>query len=345
MKDTLTQTISDSRRAWGDRLLILAHHYQTDAVLQHADAIGDSLELARRAAAETRAERIAFCGVRFMAETADMLTAPSQHVYLPDPDALCPMAAMADAAQAESAWQAVTRYGGGPDRWRPIVYVNSTAAVKAFCGRNGGWACTSGNAMAAFRHALDHGHRILFLPDEHLGVNTARALGLPEAQRAVYDPALENGGLTEETLATARIVVWKGYCHVHTAFLTDQIARVRQRYPGIHVIVHPECPSPVVQMADESGSTARIIEVVDRSPPGSIFAIGTEAHLVRRLARRHEGRRTVIALQDSICPNMGRNNESKLAALLEHWPASRRVRVPEALRDPARQALERMLAV
>ncbi len=343
--DNLSQKISDLRSAWGRRVLILAHHYQTDAVLQHADAIGDSLELARRAASETQAERIAFCGVRFMAETADILTTPEQRVYVPDPEALCPMAAMADSTEAGAAWQTVTRHGGGPDLWRPIVYVNSTAAVKAFCGDHNGWACTSGNAQAAFRHALDNGQRILFLPDEHLGVNTARALGVPDHQRAVYDPILADGGLSPQTLATARVVVWKGYCHVHTAFMTEQIVRVRKRYPGVHVIVHPECPAEVVNMSDESGSTARIIKVVNESPPGAAIAIGTETRLVRRLARRHEGQRTVIPLQDSICPNMSRNNESKLAALLEHWPESQFVQVREALREPARRALERMLAV
>ncbi len=343
--DNLSEKISDLRRSWGSRVLILAHHYQTDAVLQHADAIGDSLELARRAASETKAERIAFCGVRFMAETADILTAPQQRVYVPDTEALCPMAAMADAAEAGIAWKTVTRYGGGPDAWRPIVYVNSTAEVKAFCGHHGGWACTSGNATAAFRHALDDGRRILFLPDEHLGVNTARTLGIPDNQQAIYDPALDNGGLSPQTLDTARVVVWKGYCHVHTAFMAEQIAAVRKRYAGVHVIVHPECPTNVVALSDESGSTARIIEVVRNAPPDSIIAIGTEARLVRRLAREQQGQRTIIPLQDSICPNMSRNTESKLATLLDLWPESQCVNVHESLREPARLALERMLAV
>ncbi len=342
--DELTKKISALRRSWGSRLLILAHHYQTDAVLQHADAIGDSLELARRAAAETKAERIAFCGVRFMAETADMLTAPEQAVYLPDPEALCPMAAMADAKAAATAWQDVVRVDG-PDAWRPIVYVNSTAEVKAFCGRNNGWACTSGNATAAFRRALEDGHRILFLPDEHLGINTARALGISGGQLAVYDPVSFHGGLPPETCNTARVMVWKGYCHVHTAFMREQIAAVRRRYEKVHVIVHPECPAEVVAAADENGSTARIIKVVEESPPGSVIAVGTEARLVRRLARRHEGQRIVIPIQDSICPNMSRNTENKLAMLLENWPASHRVTVPESFREPARRALERMLEV
>ncbi len=342
--DELTKKITALRRSWGSRILILAHHYQTDAVLQHADAIGDSLELARRAAGETKAERIAFCGVRFMAETADMLTNPEQHVYLPDPEALCPMAAMADAKAAGTAWQDVTRVNG-PDAWRPIVYVNSTAEVKAFCGGNKGWTCTSGNAAAAFRRALDGGHRILFLPDEHLGINTARALGVPDNELAVYDPVSYRGGIPPQSLAAARVVVWKGYCHVHTAFMAEQIAAVRRRHETVHVIVHPECPAEVVALADESGSTSRIIQVVEESPPGSVIAVGTEARLVRRLARRHQGQRTVLPLQDSICPNMSRNTENKLAMVLETWPESHRVTVPASLREPARRSLERMLEV
>lgn len=342
--DELSFKIDDLRRAWGRRLLVLGHHYQTDTVLRHADAIGDSLELARRAAAETEAERIVFCGVRFMAETADILTAASQSVFLPDPEALCPMAAMADAKDAEAAWQVVTRTRG-PNNWRPIVYVNSTVEVKAFCGLKGGWACTSGNAGDAFRRALEAGQRILFLPDEHLGVNTALSLGVPDSEIAIYDPAEEGGSLTPDALSSARIVVWKGYCHVHTAFMQEQITAIRRRHPGVRVIVHPECPAPVVAMADASGSTARIIGYVNDTPPGSIVAVGTEVHLVRRLAREQQGQRTVIPVSDSICPNMARNNESKLAALLEHWPSSHRVSVPETLRDAARLALDRMLAI
>ncbi len=342
--DSLTEKISALRRFWGSRLLILGHHYQADAVLQHADAIGDSLELARRAAEETKAERIVFCGVRFMAETADLLTAPSQAVYLPDPEALCPMAAMADAPEAETAWRCLT-HSGGPSAWRPIVYVNSTAEVKAFCGRNGGWACTSGNAVAAFRHALDDGRRILFLPDEHLGVNTARSLAVPEQEIIVYDPAEPDGGLAAAAREAVRIVVWKGYCHVHTAFLPERITALRHRHPTVRIIVHPECPAPVVALADATGSTARIIRYVREAPPGSIIAVGTETQLVRRLAREQAGRCTVLPLDVSLCPNMARNSENKLAILLDKWPESHRVQVPEALQETARQALDRMLAV
>ncbi len=341
--DTPTEKITALRRSWGRRLLILGHHYQSDDVLRHADAIGDSLELARRAAAETEAQRIVFCGVRFMAETADILTASNRAVYVPDPEALCPMAAMVDASEAREAWQYVTRNCGGPDTWRPIVYVNSTAEVKAFCGCNGGWACTSGNAAAVLRRALDAGRRILFLPDEHLGVNTARMLGVKDSEMAVYDPALHEGGISGKITEAVRIVVWKGYCHVHTAFSPEMIVAMRRRYPAVRVVVHPECPAPVVALADECGSTSRIIAYVRETPPGSVVAVGTEKNLVYRLAREQQGQRRIIPLFASACPNMARNRESNLALLLEKWPDSHRVSVPAQLRGSASAVLERML--
>ena len=331
------------RKQWGARLLILGHHYQRDGVLAHADAIGDSLELARRAAAESRAERIAFCGVHFMAESADILSGGGRSVYMPVPDAGCPMANMADLGRVQTAWEEIGAAGGQP--WLPVVYVNSSAAIKAFCGENGGSACTSGNAAKVMKWVLDQGHRVFFLPDQHLGENTAIDLGVARDEVAVFDHRQARGGLTEETLRSARVLVWKGFCLVHTRFTVEQIRQARAQWPGARVIVHPETPREVVAAADAHGSTARIIEYVNKAPDASVIVIGTELNLVDRLARQTAGRVTVKALAPSVCRNMNMTDEASLMALLERWPAERRISVPPEVADRARLALDRMLAV
>lgn len=342
MQATTADAIEAIRQDWGERLLILGHHYQRSDVLRHVDLRGDSLELARGAAAHRHAERIVFCGVRFMAETADILTRADQAVYMPETTALCPMAEMATAEQLEAAWQRLQSTGG---RWAPVVYVNSTAEVKAFCGRKGGSACTSGNARAVLTHFLEQGQRVLFAPDEHLADNTLHDMGLPDNAFAVYDPALPNGGLCDADLASVRLVAWKGFCHVHTAFTPAQVARVRASLPEARIIVHPESPREVVRAVDAHGSTAEIIRYVAAAPDGATIVIGTEHHLVARLAAEQAGRVKIFALCPSSCPNMAKTHVAALYELLQNWPDSRRVRVPAAIAGDARLALERMLAL
>lgn len=338
----IDQRIRALRREFGDRLLILGHHYQTSEVLEQVDLRGDSLELARHAAA-SRAERIAFCGVRFMAETADILTSPDQTVFMPASTAGCPMAEMADREQAERAWDRLA--AAGDASWAPVVYVNSTVEVKAFCGERNGSACTSSNASRVLRHFLERGDKILFLPDEHLAVNTMHDLGFDDGESVVYDPARPDGGLTDAQIQRARLVAWRGYCHVHTAFTTEQIREARRRFPEARVIVHPESPRDVVRAADAHGSTREIIDYVENAPPDSVIVIGTEMKLVRRLAEKHAGRVAVYALTPSVCPNMSRTNVENLCALLESWPAHQAIRVPPETAEPARSCLDRMLAL
>lgn len=340
--DVERDRIEQIRKAWGERLLILGHHYQDASVIRHADAVGDSLELARRAAAAGHAERIVFCGVRFMAETADILTSDSQSVYMPDVTAGCPMAGMADEHQAETALSRLEASGG---RWAPVVYVNSSADVKAFCGRHEGSACTSSNAGRVFRSYLDRGFRVLFLPDEHLGVNTARALGLEPESVKVYDPDRADGGLSTADIQASRVVCWKGFCHVHVRFEAAHAKAVRERFPDARIVVHPECPREVVALADASGSTSQIIRYVREAPAGTTIFVGTENHLVRRLADEERGRVTVHALWPSTCWNMAKTNEVNLLQVLVEWPARQIVRVPPDIRAEALACLQRMLAL
>lgn len=338
---TNLEEIESIRREWGTRLLILGHHYQSPAVLSHADVIGDSLELARRAAA-SQAERIVFCGVHFMAESADILTTPAQRVYMPEPAAGCPMAAMADEGQVEKAWAFLQQQG---DAWLPVVYVNSTARIKAFCGKAGGSACTSSNAAKVFQWALNQGKKIFFLPDIHLGLNSAHDLGIPDSETAIYDYQKPNGGLTPEALRHVRVLVWGGYCPIHVNFTVDDVERVRAISPEAKIIVHPESPKEIVRMVDAHGSTAQIIQYVQAAPAGSTIVIGTESQLVKRLAEEYKGRLTIRMLKGSFCPNMAKTNEPNLARVLKDWPDRNAVKVPAQLISDARLCLERMLAL
>ncbi len=334
--------IDEIRKGWGRRLLILGHHYQNPDVLRHADAVGDSLELARRAASEQDAERIAFCGVHFMAESADMLTGQRQEVYMPDTSAGCPMASMARAEQVRHAWSMLEAAGGG---WLPVVYVNSTAEIKALCGQWGGSTCTSSNAGRVLEWVFGQGRRPFFLPDEHLGANTASDLGIADERVSVYDPKRPHGGLTPEAVRDARMVVWKGYCHVHTSFTADDVRQARTRWPDAKIIVHPETPKEVLRLCDAHGSTSQIIAFVEAAAPGSTVVIGTEARLVERLAAAQQGRVAIRHLAHSMCPNMAKTTEAKLGALLRDWPERNRVCVAPPLAADARLALERMLAL
>jgi quinolinate synthase len=336
------ERIEALRREWGAGLLVLGHLYQRASVLRHADTIGDSLELSRAAGANATARRIVFCGVEFMAESADILTGPAQTVYMPEMSAGCPMADMATAGAMLEAWEFLQ---SGGDAWLPVVYVNSSAEIKACCGRLGGSTCTSSNAPRVMKWVLDQGRKVFFLPDEHLGSNTAHDLGLRDEEVALYDPRLPDGGLTRAELKAARVVVWKGFCIVHVAFTVEQIRQVREQLPDARIIVHPETPKEVVRLADAHGSTAQIIKYVEAAPAGSTIVIGTEINLIERLAEEQRGRVQVKALRPSVCANMAKTNEHNLLDVLQRWPADKEVHIPEAIAADARKALQRMLGM
>src|SRR3954468_21412970 len=276
-----------AKEALGDQVFVLGHHYQRDEVIQFADVTGDSFKLARDAAARPEAEYIVFCGVHFMAESADILTTPEQQVILPDLAAGCSMADMADYQQVVEAWDVVPD-AGVADVTVPVTYMNSTAAIKAFTGAHGGTVCTSSNAERALRWAFERGEKVLFMPDQHLGRNTAvLELGIPLDECVVFNPHRRDGGLTVDQLRKAKMILWQGHCSVHGRFTADNVADVRRRIPGVNVLVHPECRHDVVLAADYVGSTEYIIRTLEAAPAGSSWAVGTELNLVRRLGVRH----------------------------------------------------------
>jgi quinolinate synthase len=339
-----------ARRELGERAVILGHHYQKDEVIEFADITGDSYLLARRGAAAT-ADVIVFCGVYFMAEAADVLAAPHQSVVLPDLGAGCHLAECADIFTVRDAWAQMTAALPGR-KVVPLTYMNSGADLKAFVGEHGGAVCTSGNAERAFRWALLEGDAVFFFPDEHLGRNTACRLGYEPGAPLVWDPRLADlGGLDQAALSRADVILWKGFCNVHVRFTARQIEEARARVPGVRVIVHPECPRPVVEAADEDGSTEHIIRRSAEAPPGSALAIGTDWNLVNRLRERHapEGKR-IFCLEERLCPcvTMNRIDLPKLAWCLERLAAGdvvNRVRVDDEMAAWARVALDRMLAL
>jgi len=351
---TMDQRIAEARAKLGASTLLLGHHYQRDEVIRFADATGDSYKLSR-IAADTDAKYIVFCGVHFMAESADVLGHEDQQVILPDLNAGCSMADMAEISQVEACWEALERLGLAGEIL-PLTYMNSTAAIKAFCGERGGLVCTSSNARAAFEWAFARSKRILFLPDQHLGRNTGYAMGIPLDEMAVWDPwaiqlGQNQGGQTAERLAASRLILWKGHCAVHQRFLPGHVDAVRAKYPGIEVIVHPECRWEVCQKADALGSTERLIALVDQAPAGQMFAVGTEIHLVNRMARRFadEGKR-IITLDDTgcLCTTMYRISPQHLAWVLENLVEGRvvnRIQVRPSVKHWAKVALDRMLEV
>ena len=346
---TMDGRIAEARAKLGATALLLGHHYQRDEVIRFADATGDSYKLSR-IAAETDAMYIVFCGVHFMAESADILGHAGQQVILPDLNAGCSMADMAEISQVEACWEALEGIGLADDIV-PLTYMNSTAAIKAFCGERGGLVCTSSNARAAFEWAFARGKRILFLPDQHLGRNTGYAMGIPLEEMTVWDPWGLQGGQTKEKLAASRMLLWKGHCAVHQRFLPSHVDQVRAKYPGIQVIVHPECRFEVCQKADALGSTERLIALVEQAPEGAIFAVGTEVHLVNRMARRFaaEGKK-VITLDDTgcLCTTMFRITPQHLAWALENLVDARvvnRIQVKPSVKRWAKVALDRMLEV
>jgi len=346
--EEMDRRIATARARLGSRLLILGHHYQRDEVIRFADYVGDSFKLSRYCRTRPEADYVVFCGVHFMAESADVLCAPHQQVILPDLAAGCSMADMAAIDQLESCWRDLGAMG--IDSVIPVTYINSSAAIKAFVGEHGGIVCTSGNAAGVLRWAWKEGERILFLPDQHLGRNTAFNMGVPLDRMLVWDPDQLDGGLDAAQIRDARLLLWKGHCSVHTRFSVAQIEMVRQEHPGVRVIVHPEVPFDVVQAADDSGSTEHILAQVRQSPEGSVWAVGTEVHLVNRLAHEVAPGKTVISLDQlgCLCSTMFRVSPNHLLWILEELVDGRvhnQIVVPEQQQHWVRVALDRMLEV
>ncbi|MEU9557602.1 quinolinate synthase NadA [Streptomyces fumanus] len=335
----------------GDKVFVLGHHYQRDEVIQFADVTGDSFKLARDAAARPEAEYIVFCGVHFMAESADILTSDDQKVVLPDLAAGCSMADMATAEQVAECWDVLTE-AGVAERVVPVSYMNSSADIKAFTGKHGGTICTSSNARRALEWAFQQGEQVLFLPDQHLGRNTAvRDLGMSLEDCVVYNPHKPNGGLTADELRAAKMILWRGHCSVHGRFSLDSVNDVRERVPGVNVLVHPECRHEVVAAADYVGSTEYIIKTLEAAPAGSKWAIGTELNLVRRLANRFAGEGKEIVFLDRtvcFCSTMNRIDLPHLVWALESLAEGtlvNRIEVDRETEAFAKLALERMLAL
>ena len=344
--------IRAAKHALGERLVILGHFYQRDEVVKYADFVGDSFQLAQAAKTRPNAEAIVFCGVHFMAETADMLSRADQSVILPNLAAGCSMADMADLDSVTDCWEQLHEIlGESPDAAGrqpviPVTYMNSSAALKGFCGEHGGIVCTSSNAAAVLRWAFERGQRVLFFPDQHLGRNTGKAMGISLDQMPLWDPSKP---LSAAAIQDAKAILWHGFCSVHKRFSVEQVERARREHPGVRVIVHPESPMEVVDAADAAGSTDFIVKAIEAAQPGTTFAIGTEINLVQRLANQHP-ERTIFCLDPVICPcsTMYRIHPGYLAWVLESLERGEvlnRITVPESVAIPARIALERMLSV
>ncbi|HNY66319.1 MAG TPA: quinolinate synthase NadA [Deltaproteobacteria bacterium] len=336
------ETIRRIKAELGERLIILGHHYQSDEVIACADYVGDSLELARKASQIDKAQYIVFCGVHFMAESAYIL-APGKSVYIPDRSAGCPLADMAALDDVLAAWDIIREISRSVV---PVSYVNSSASLKAFCGREDGIICTSGNALKVLGWAFERGEKVLFMPDMNLGRNTARSMGIPEDEMALWDPSKPGGGLDAGAIERARIILWKGWCPVHwPSFTADDVQSVRERFPGVKVIVHPESDPGTVAASDASGSTASILDHVKGLKPGDTLAIGTEVNMVRRAARSRDDVR-IMPLREVSCDDMARITLEKLARTLTHLDGDAcRVVVPEDVARDARKALMNMLRI
>ena len=361
--EELDRRITAAKAALGSRLIILGHHYQRDEVIKFADYTGDSFRLSGEVARHPEAEFIVFCGVHFMAESADVLSAPHQKVILPDLAAGCSMADMAAIDQLETCWEELSivhRPSSNVHRPSslvddraeviPVTYINSSAAIKAFVGERGGIVCTSTNCAATLRWAWERGERVLFLPDQHLGRNTADKMGVPLDRMIVWDPHEMFGGLMPEAIRDAKMILWKGHCSVHERFTVAQIAKIRAQHPGVRVIVHPEVPWEVVQAADDSGSTEYIIRQVTDGAPGGIWAVGTEVHLVNRLAQSVKAEKTVLSLDQfgCLCSTMFRVSPNHLLWILEgllEGQVHNRIIVPDEQKYWTKVALDRMLSV
>jgi len=351
--EELDRRILAAKRELGDRLLILGHFYQRDEVVKYADFVGDSFQLAQVTRSKPDAEAIVFCGVHFMAETARMLSGKNQQVILPNLAAGCSMADMADLDSVTECWEQLEElFGTEPDADGrmpviPVTYMNSSAALKGFCGAHGGIVCTSSNANVVLKWAFERGQRVLFFPDQHLGRNTAKAMGIPLERMPLWNPRKQMGGVEEQGLRDSQVILWHGFCSVHVRFTVGQIETARAMYPGVRVIVHPECPMAVVDAADEAGSTDYIRKAIEAAPAGAIIALGTEINLVRRLANDHPDK-TIFCLDPVVCPcsTMYRIHPGYLAWVLEalvRGEVLNSITIPDVVQEPARLALERML--
>jgi quinolinate synthase len=355
---SMDDRIRAAREALGRDVVILGHHYQRDEVIRFADFCGDSYKLSQEAA-KAAGKYIVFCGVHFMAESADVLARPGQIVILPDLNAGCSMADMADITQVEDCWEQLVQAGVATDLGEgvtPVTYINSTAAIKAFCGQRGGVVCTSSNAAGAMKWGLAKNSKLLFLPDQHLGRNTGQGLGIPLNEMLVWDPYLINGGVTPDRLRAAKVILWKGHCSVHQRFLPEHVDNVRAKYPGIQVIVHPECRLEVCQKADAVGSTERLLGIIREAPAGTesnptTFAVGTEIHLVNRMGKEFAAHgKKVITLDDSgcLCTTMFRISPQHLCWVLENLLEGNvvnQIKVKDDVKHWARVALDRMLEI
>lgn len=355
-EEELHGRIAAAKATLGERAVVLGHFYQREEVVAHADYVGDSFQLANAALGQPQAEAIVFCGVHFMAETADLLSRPDQAVILPNLAAGCSMADMASIDDVEDCWEQLAEIYGPLDAVDddglvpviPVTYMNSSAAIKGFVGRHGGIVCTSSNAKTVLEWAFARGRRVLFFPDQHLGRNTAKAMGVPLDEMPMWNPRKPLGGASEDDLVGARVILWHGFCSVHRRFTVEQIDRARAEHPGVRVIVHPECPMAVVDAADEAGSTDYIRKAIAAATVPTVFAVGTEINLVQRLAAQYP-QHEIFCLDPVVCPcsTMYRIHPGYLAWVLEELVAGRvvnRIDVPGDVAEPARLALERMLA-
>jgi len=340
----LKDRIAAKKKELGSKVLILAHHYQRMEVVEVGDVVGDSFMLAKRAAESPEAKDILFCGVHFMAEAADIVGQADQRIYLPNATAGCPMADMAPIDDVLIAWEALENLGVADDT-TPVSYMNSAAYLKAFCGRKGGLICTSSNAEAALKWAFDRRSRVFFFPDQHLGRNTALDLGIKHEEMLVWDNTVHGGGVTQDALREARVILWKGHCHVHGRFTPDQVDDVRAKYPEAKIVVHPECTHEVVAKADAVGSTNFIVSYVESASPGSVIAIGTELNLISRLAKTNPDKK-ILELTGQNCPlcsNMFRTTLADVAYCLDHLGSGNIIRVKDDIKQDALVALQRML--
>ncbi|MFW5487539.1 MAG: quinolinate synthase NadA [Desulfovibrio sp.] len=336
----ISQTIDGLRQKHGDSLLILAHHYQEDSVVAHADMTGDSLELARQIPLAENVQNIVFCGVHFMAESAAILATPEQRVFLPEASAGCVMSNMAPASLVETM---LTRLNSGKRRVIPLAYVNSSAAVKGVCGKFRGSVCTSANSSTMLSWALDRGDAVLFLPDQNLGLNTANILGIPQNERLRLNVRQKGALVDVQAAEQAKLILWPGCCAVHHLFKCAHINQMRKEHPDAQIIVHPECTPDVVEKADAAGSTSAIIKFVEKAPMGSTIIVGTEISLVDRLTERYAPDKKILPLARCQCSNMAKTTEEKLLQTLNALQAGRDISVKDTVRTPARLALQRML--
>ncbi|MHC1727174.1 MAG: quinolinate synthase NadA [Syntrophobacteraceae bacterium] len=337
------ERIRAKKRELGKKVIILTHHYQRKEIVELGDFAGDSFELSRTAAADRNCRYIVFCGVHFMAESAAILSQPNQVVQIPDVEAGCSMASMAHAETVKSAWDQI-QSAAGSDSLIPVVYMNSDAGLKAFCGTQGGIVCTSSNASKAVQWAFDRKEKILFFPDQHLGRNVGHDLGIPPEEMIVWSPGKPLGGNEPEAIHRARMILWDGFCLVHTRFTVDHMKKMRGEFPEAKIVVHPECTREVVALSDACGSTSFIVKYAKEAPAGSTIIIGTEINLVHRLALEYPDKK-IMDLHNSLCPSMFRINPGNLLQMLDNIGTMNVVKIPEQIKAEAKLALDRMLAL